>query len=301
MVGQRPTPTAVSRWLAPQRTGAALAIGRLEGMRIELERERVYLRDLARAAASALIFSFPLLMTMEMWQLAIHMDRLKLALFLVVIGLVTFGLSRFAGFRDDTTFADDVLDALAALMVGFVVSALLLALMGLFKPGDGLRQVVGMVAIQAAPASIGAVLANKQLRRRDDGESKEDRAGYLGQLFLMAAGALFFGFNVAPTEEMILIGFKMTPWHCAAMVIVSVALLHALVFSVGFAGQADSDHPGLAFLHFTLAGYGLALIVSAYVLWTFGRFGPSLGETLQAVIVLGFPAALGAAVARLVV
>lgn len=270
-------------------------------MQVELEREKAYLCDLARAAASALIFSFPLLMTMEMWQLAYHMDRFKLALFIVVIGAVAFGLSRFAGFRDGATIADDVLDALAALMVGFVVSALLLGLMGLIKPGDGLRQAVGMVAVQAAPASIGAVLANRQLRPRDEGEAKEDQAGYLGQLFLMAAGALFFAFNVAPTEEMILIGFKMSPWHCAAMVVVSVGLLHALVFSVGFAGQEDADHPGLAFLHFTLAGYGLALAVSLYVLWTFGRLGPSLGETLQAVIVLGFPAALGAAVARLVV
>jgi putative integral membrane protein (TIGR02587 family) len=278
-----------------------LAVRRLEGMQIELEREKAYLCDLARAAASALIFSFPLLMTMEMWQLALHMDRFKLALFLVVISLATFGLSRFAGFRDDTTVADDILDALAALLVGFVVSTLLLVLMGLIEPGDGPRQIVGKVAIQAAPASFGAVLANRQLRRRADGKDKEERAGYLGQLFLMAAGALFFAFNVAPTEEMILIGFKMSPWHCAAMVLVSVALLHALVFSVGFAGQKDSERPWLAFFHFTLAGYGVALVVSLYVLWTFGRLGPSVGETLQSVIVLGFPAALGAAVARLVV
>ena len=57
------------------------------------------------------------------------------------------------------------------------------------------------------------------------------------QLFLMMAGALFLAFNVAPTEEMILIGFMMSPWHGIALVAVSLLLLHALVYGVGFAGR----------------------------------------------------------------
>ena len=41
-------------------------------------------------------------------------------------------------------------------------------------------------------------------------------AGYGGQLFLMAAGALFLSFNVAPTEEMVLIAYMMSTWHLLA-------------------------------------------------------------------------------------
>lgn len=272
-------------------------------MAVQLAREESYARGLARATAGAVIFGLPLMMTMEMWALGFHMDRLKLALFLAVIALTVFGLARFAGFRDDTDVADDLLDALAALAVGFVVSAVMLALFGLLTPATAPGEAIGMIAIQAAPASFGAVLANKQLRGRgeDEGEQKEDRAGYLGQLFLMAAGALFFAFNVAPTEEMILIGFKMTAWHALALVAVSLAALHALVFAVGFAGQETHERPLLAFFHFTLAGYGLALIVSLYILWTFGRLDGPLSDTVRSVVVLGFPAALGAAAARLVV
>lgn len=269
-------------------------------MAVELTREESYARGLARAAAGAVLFGLPLMMTMEMWQFGFHMDRLKLALFLVVIALAVFGLARFAGFRDDTDFADDLLDAFAALAVGFVVSAVMLALFGLLTPATGVREAVGMVAVQAAPASFGAVLANKQLRG-GGGAEKEDRAGYLGQLFLMAAGALFFAFNVAPTEEMILIGFKMSAWHALTLVAVSLAGLHALVFAVGFAGQEDHDRPVLAFLHFTLPGYGIALLVSLYCLWTFGRLDAPLSDAVRSIVVLGFPAALGAAVARLVV
>jgi putative integral membrane protein (TIGR02587 family) len=270
-------------------------------MASEAAREEAYLRGLARAAAGALIFGFPLLMTMEMWQLGFHMDRLRLAAFLVVIALTVMGLARFAGFRDETNLLDDVLDAAAALLVGAVVSAAMLALFGLIGPGQGLGEVAGMVAVQAAPASIGAILANKQLHGQRRGRSKEDRAGYLGQLFLMAAGAVFFAFNVAPTEEMILIGFKMTPWHAVALIGLSLAALHALVFSVGFGGQETHEGHVQAFFHYTLGGYGVALLVSAFTLWAFGRLDAGLSDAVRSIVVLAFPSALGAAIARLVV
>ena len=270
-------------------------------MAVEAAREEDYLRGLARAAAGALIFGFPLLMTMEMWQLGFHMDRLRLAAFLVVIALTVAGLARFAGFRDDTRLLDDLLDAAAAVLVGAMVSAAMLALFGLIRPGQGLGEVVGMVAVQAAPASIGAILANKQLHGDRRGRSKEDRAGYLGQVFLMAAGALFFAFNVAPTEEMILIGFKMTPWHALALIVLSLAALHGLVFSVGFAGQETHEGRRAAFFHYTLAGYGVALLVSAFTLWAFGRLDGGVSDAVRSIVVLAFPAALGAAIARLVV
>jgi putative integral membrane protein (TIGR02587 family) len=270
-------------------------------MQVDQVAEESYARGVARAAAGALIFGFPLLMTMEMWELGFHMDRLRLALFLVVTALVVFGLSRFAGFRDDTTFVDDILDSLAALLVGYAVSGALLWLMALIGPDTGARETIGMIAIQAAPASMGAMLANRQLGQRAPGTLKEDRAGYLGQLFLMGAGALFFAFAVAPTEEMILIGFKMSPWHTLALIVVSLILLHLLVFTVGFGGQKSHGRHLQAFMHFSLAGYGIALLVSLYVLWTFGRLDGGLNATVRAVAVLSFPSAMGAALARLVV
>jgi putative integral membrane protein (TIGR02587 family) len=265
------------------------------------QQEEAYGRGLARACAGALIFGLPLLMTMEMWEAGFHMGRLRLALFVLVTAAVVLGLARFEGFRAGTTLAEDGRDALAALLVGFVVSALLLGVLGILGPHVALREAVGMVAVQAAPASIGAVLANKQLQAGGGKATKPDAASYPGELFLMAAGALFLAFNVAPTEEMILIGFKMSAWHAVALILISLLALHALVFTVGFAGQHEHEGHLRAFLHFTLAGYGLALTISLYVLWTFGRLDAGLSDAVRSVVVLGFPAALGAALARLVV
>ena len=50
----------------------------------------------------------------------------------------------------------------------------------------------------------------------------EDEASYPGELFLMVAGALFLALNMAPTEEMILIAYRMSPIHVAALLVVSI-------------------------------------------------------------------------------
>ncbi|MGD9615143.1 MAG: TIGR02587 family membrane protein [Alphaproteobacteria bacterium] len=270
-----------------------------------------YARDLARAFGGAIIFGFPLLMTMEMWWLGFYMNRFRLALFMALTLPVLLGLSYFAGFRRTFLWRENIMDALAAFGVGFVASAIMLAIFGILRSDMPLSEIVGKIGVQTVPASIGAILASKQMGSGGgEGEdSNEDenkaRASYGGELFLMAAGAIFVAFNVAPTEEMILIAYRMTPWHALALILCSMLMLHAFVYTVGFAGQEEPPgNTGLwrTFLHFTVAGYGIALLVGLYVLWTFGRTDDvQLTEIAMIVIVLGFPAALGAALARLVV
>lgn len=269
---------------------------------------RDYALGLARAFGGAILFGLPLLMTMEMWSLGLYTHPARLLLFLVLNFCVLVILSRFGGFERTASVIEDLLDALAAYAVGIVASAGVLALFGVLAPGTPLDEIAGMIAIQSVPASFGAMIARKQLNGGEtepDEEHEARSAGYAGQLFLMMAGALFIAFNVAPTEEMILIGFKMTPWHSLALIAASLALLHALVFSVGFAGE-DQAPKGYGFdrrfLIYTVPGYAVALLVSFYTLWTFGRCDAGdLGAIATTVVVLGFPAAIGAAIARLVI
>lgn len=258
---------------------------------------------LGRAVVGAIFFAFPLLMTMEMWELGFHMDRLRLLLFLCVGVGVIFGLAYYAGFRETRGLVNDAIDTFAAIAVGFVVSAILLAVFGVYTLDEPLSASVGKTALQAIPAALGAVLARHQLTGATTNEaSAAPGSTYAGELFLMSAGALFVAFNVAPTEEMILISFQMDLLQTLVLAALSLALLHLVVFSLGFAGQEAHDSPLRALAHFTVPGYAIALLVSLYVLWTFGRTdGLSPHEIVSTTIVLGFPAALGAALARLVV
>jgi putative integral membrane protein (TIGR02587 family) len=270
--------------------------------------DRTYAIGLARAFGGALIFAVPMFMTMEMWSLGATMDRGRLLLFMAVNFGLLIGLSYFAGFEETFSLVDDVMDALAAFAVGAVTSVVILILFAVVTPEMTWSEIAGKIALQTIPASIGAMLGRKQLAGDQNEEAEEWRkqqAGYVGELFLMLGGALFLAFNMAPTEEMALIAYQMAPWHALALGVLSIVLLHVFVYGVGFAGQEKPpEGRGMVstFLHFTLAGYGLAIAMSLYVLWTFGRTdGASLAEIAQMVLVLAFPAALGAATARLVI
>ena len=263
-----------------------------------------YAIGVARAFAGALIFALPLVMTMEMWWIGFYIAPFRLFLFLLLgLGMLA-GLAYYSGFEPSDGVLDAVLDGLVAFGAGFAGSFAVLWLLSILTEEMGWRGTIGMVAIQAVPAGIGAVAARKQFGDAS-GSGKEDRAGYPAQLFLMAAGALFLAFNVAPTEEMILITFMMSPAQLLGLAGVSILLLHLLVYTVGFAGQEKSPEGAgfwVIFFTHTLVGYAIALLLSAYVLWTFGRTDGSDPVLIAMMaVVLGFPAALGAAIARLVV
>ena len=268
---------------------------------IHSRREATYAHDLVRAFGGALLFSLPLLMTMEMWWFGFTLDPGRLAIFLISGLPLLLGLAFYAGFSRLQGLGHAALDVFVAIAVGAVTAAALLVILAVVDPGAPLRQPVAQIALQSIPGAMGALLARRQLSA-GQGEGDEDKARYAGELFLMVAGALFLALNIAPTEETVLIAFRMTPWHSVALMLVSLLLMHAIVYLAGFAGQEEEGHPVAAFFHFTLAGYGLVLLVSLYVLWIFGRTdGVGAREIADAMVVLSFPGAVGAAAARLLV
>jgi putative integral membrane protein (TIGR02587 family) len=269
------------------------------------DQSRRFLIALGRAFGGAIVFSLPLIMTMEMWWLGLYMNRFRLAILLLLLIPLLVRLSYYVGFEDTFDWRNDVVDAFVALAVAFGASAALLWMLGVLRSGMSIDAAVGMVSLQAVPASIGAMLAHSLLGLSDGDSSAERNATFWGELFLMAAGALFLALNVAPTEEMILIAYKMTNWHALALIGASLVLMHAFVYAVEFRGQASIPEGApqwKVFLHSTVTGYALALLISVYVLWTFGRTdGLAISQVVMTTVVLGFPAAIGAAAARLII
>lgn len=274
--------------------------------------DRLFAIGVARAFGAAILFSLPLLMTMEMWWLGFYMNRLRLALFMVLIVPLLVGVDHYSGFKETDSWLEDAVDAMVAYGVGIVTAAVILPVLGIVDLQMPLREIVGKVALQAVPASFGAVLAASQLGGGGQGSGEasggnagdQKRSGYRVELLFMLAGAVFLAFNVAPTEEMILIAFRMTPWHALLLIALSLMLMHGFVYAMEFRGapRRRPDASGAAlFFRFTVVGYAISLAVSAYVLWTFGRFEDSaIGMYAVETIVLAFPASLGAAAARLI-
>lgn len=271
------------------------------------EVEHGFLVDLGRAAGGAIVFSLPVLMTMEMWSLGAGLERWRLMLLLAGVLPLLVGLSHYVGFEDTETWVDDVRDALVAVAVGFATSAVVLSLFGVLHPGLSFDEMMGAVVIQTVPASFGAVIAQGQLGQSDDErENRNRQAGYGGDLLFLATGAVFLSFNVAPTEEIELISASMTPLHAIALAAVTIAAMHAIVYLVRFVGQRgrrpDGHAPFSLFLRYTVVGYAIALAVSAAMLFVFGGLDDlAAAAAVRHVVVLGFPSAVGAAFARLIV
>jgi putative integral membrane protein (TIGR02587 family) len=249
------------------------------------------------------LFALPMLMTMEMWELGFYMSKFRVALLLLLNIPLLIGLSHYMGFEETFGFLDDAVDAFVALAVGAVASAVALALFAVIRFDMSSQEIIGSIAIQVVPASIGAMFAQSQLG--GTGKEKRNRhAGYGGEMLIMAAGALFLSFNVAPTEEIVLIAHKMSVWHSLALALASLLAMHAFVYAVEFHGQISiQPHTPVwsELLRYTIVGYAIVLLISLYILWTFGRTeGISWDELMAVTIVLGFPAAIGAAAARLI-
>ena len=266
---------------------------------------RAFAVDLARAFGGAIVFSLPMLMTMEMWYLGFYMSPLRLALLLILTVPLLIGLSHFIGFEETFGWKDDVVDAFVAYAVGFLAAAPVLLLFGVITTSTPLSEIVCKVALQAVPGSIGALLTQSEFGHvsEERGRKTNRRDTYQHALFFMCVGAVFLSLNVAPTEEMILISYQMTPWHALTLSVVSLLLMHAFVYAVGFRGQSlvPAGTSGWSvFLRYTVVGYAICLAISAYVLWTFGRYAGLSYEMVAATIVLAFPAAIGAAAARLI-
>jgi putative integral membrane protein (TIGR02587 family) len=280
----------------------------LEGHASKAERSasRKFLVALARAFGGALIFSLPVFMTMEMWQLGFTAEPLRIALLVVLMVPVLVGLSHFCGFEPTFDWQDDVVDAFVAYAVAFVAGAGVLALFGEIQPETPWSEIAGKLSLQAVAGSVGALLAEGQFGRKDEAMEQEmENCSYGSELFLMLVGALFLAMNLAPTEEMILIAYKMGTVQGVLMIVMSLLVMHAFVYAVEFRGQ-ESVPEGTPrwslVLRYTIPGYAIALLMSLYLLWTFGRVDHTgLRDIAMATVVLAFPASIGAAAARLLI
>lgn len=266
---------------------------------------KTLIAGIARASGGALVFAIPMLMTLEMWSLGHSAQPIRLAILLSLTPPLLVGLAHYVGFRESSRLVDHLADAFVAVGVAALFAAVLLGLFGLLETGTATREVVGKIALQIVPGSIGAMLSRSQLGSQPAGAERRRKTHptYKGELFLMFVGALFLSLSVAPTDEVLHIAHMMGPGRELALLAFSLAVMHVFVYFVEFRGRVHVE-PGASllglFFRFTVVGYVIVLSVSFFLLWVFGRVdGLSPVELIGAVIVLSFPGAIGAAAARL--
>lgn len=268
------------------------------------------LREYARGVAGGLLFSLPLLYTMEVWWAGFIARSVHLLLYFAAGFLLLFGYNRYAGLHEDASWLEVAFEAVEEMGLGLLLAAGLLWLLGQIGAGMPLPEIVGKVVVEGVTAAIGVSVGSAQLSgsggegERHQGMAGRKTPGLAGQIVLAACGAVLFASNVAPTEEIVMIAVESTPGKILGLALLSLLLGGMILFSSDFRGSkrvTPDEHRGPGtILSRTVINYAVALVASAFILWFFGRFdGMPASMCAAQTIVLGVAASLGASAGRL--
>lgn len=266
------------------------------------------LREYGRGLAGGLLFSLPLLYTMEVWWEGFIAHPARILGYLGCVFLLLLGYNRFAGIRRDASWIEVVIDSVEELGLGILTSAGMLFLVGRIGPGQSFDEVTGKILIEAGIVAIGFSVGTAQLGSDDGGDEgftgdDDQAASFWNELTLATCGAVLFAANVGPTEEIVVISVETSPGRLLGLAVASILVALLILYYSDFAqAKPVQPHSYFQIAAGTVVTYGIALIVSAGILWFFGRFdGTSSDVCIRQTIVLGFPAVLGASAGRLLI
>jgi len=261
------------------------------------------LANYARGICGGLLFSLPMIYTMEMWWAGIQLYPIRQAGYFTVCLFLLVGFNRYVGLRSNRSWAGVVGDAVEALGLGVVLSYGLLSLLGRFEPGEIFSAVLGKTIMEAGLVSIGVSVGKSQMGSTPDEEGMEGEGAEIadcwhGQLMFAVCGAVIVAASVGPTEEIQQLS-DISPWRILLLALVSLVLGLVVLYFSDFVNSRPRGGV-LEVAAGSMHNYCVALCMSAGLLFIFGRFdGLALGPIIDQVVVLGFPASLGASAGRL--
>jgi putative integral membrane protein (TIGR02587 family) len=170
------------------------------------------LREYGRGIAGGLMFSLPLLYTMEVWWAGFVAEPLRLLAYVVATFVLLLGYNHYAGLHEDASWTEVVIDSVEEMGLGLLVAAGVLFLLGQLETDMQAYEVIGKITVEAMTVAIGISIGTSQLAGGEETRGKgtaeasaKDEVRFSGQLVIATCGAMLFAANVAPTEEIIMI------------------------------------------------------------------------------------------------
>ena len=264
-------------------------------------------REYGRGIAGGLMFSLPLLYTMEVWWAGFILHPARILLYIACTFALLFLYNRFAGLRKDASFREVAIDSVEEMGIGLVIAAAVLWFTGRIGAGIQLSETAGKIAVEGMTVAIGVSVGTAQLGADDEGDEglsgDNGRAsGYLPQAAIALCGAVLFAANVAPTEEIQVMAMESHPGMMLVLALGSLALGGLVLHFAGFHGANlhVARDTWLLSTRGVVTTYAIALVAGAGCLFFFGQFdGQPWRMMLAQTIVIGVPAVLGASAGRL--
>ncbi len=266
------------------------------------------LMEYGRGIVGGLIFSLPLIFTMEVWWSGFIASPGSLISAIIVTYILLLGYNRYAGMRKDTTFFDLCWDSVEEIGLAFIVSFVFLYLIGEISFNMSFDEIFGKIIIESMIVAIGISVGTAQLGASDNGDSgmeddeKEAEPEFLGIVILSICGATLFASSMAPTDEVMEIAIASSTTRLLLIALLSLALSLVILHFSEFRGSDTGKTSMTAVVRTTTINYMIALIISFILLLFFGRVVDYGYEVILAqVIVLALPATMGASAGRLLI
>lgn len=284
------------------------------------EEETITLKEYGRGIIGGLLFSLPLLYTMELWWVGISASDEKLLVFIVFTLVMLLGYNKYAGMRPDSRFGDILKESAEEIGIAFIITFFFLLLIDKINFHMGFEEILGKVIVESMIGAIGISVGTAQLgqeKERDQEKSnanakeKENQEEQVKehpsamQLWILSlCGATLFSAAVAPTEEILQIAIASNHFHLLLMVLINLSLSFVIFYYSDFKNtHALKKEFKEILLHLAIA-FVSALLIS-FILLYFFEFGScglcNFDVLLAKTIVLSIPAMIGASAGRLLI
>lgn len=281
-------------------------------------------RDLLRGTAGAMILGIPLIYTMEMWDLGISLSSLQLLGVFVLMFFINIIFSYFAGLRErhyQEKFGNALEDAITSMALSLLLAFVVLMLLGKINSSTHFWYgSMGEIIIQGSTMSLGVTFTNMKFNQKEAkrtralgmldpslifNPSKRQLRADLNDFAATVAGATVFAFNVAPTEEIILIASSLSPIQLLILIAAEILVGHIILFASGilearvYEKQSFFQKPWVE----TILAYTVSVIIAFCLLMTIGSPAShtSIQIILASTVVLAFPAMIGGSAGRIII
>lgn len=282
--------------------------------------EIITLKEYGRGIIGGLLFSLPLLYTMELWWVGITASNEKLLVFIGFTFVMLLGYNKYAGMRTDSSFGDILKESAEEIGIAFIVTFLFLLLINKINFHMSTDEILGKVIVESMVGAIGISVGTAQLgqeNERDEEQSdsnteekkKEEKQVNENpstmQLWILSlCGATLFSASVAPTEEILQIAIGSNNFQLLLMILFNLSLSFIIFYYSDFK-NTNSFKSGFKEILSHLAIAYLSAILISFILLYFFEFGKcrecNFDILMAKTIVLSIPATLGASAGRLLI
>jgi putative integral membrane protein (TIGR02587 family) len=267
-------------------------------------------RDQGRGIVGALIVSVELLFTMEMWWIGWRRSLIPLFAYAVlglgVVLLITWKVGFSRGNKGDgeqVTVRSLGIRFSEVVMQSLFAAVLVLSVFGILD-ADNVISAARLGLIFIVPLGFGAAMANEFLTDSEEEQNASDgEFRSIGEtVAVFSIGSIFFAMTLAPTQEMERMAAYAGWFRLAAVVGLGVTVAYLVLYELEFRGHGNRvQQPSFSQFGYALTAYATGVVVSVFMLAATGHFSDTPTVVwVQTVVVLSFPAAIGAAAAEVI-